>query len=93
MQHAYSVEQRGLVPELRGIIVQARKTIYEQHRLHLGLFGSDPGKAAWARQRLQASDFTRLWLDGPAWRKQILQGSNQTSLDASADRTWLARLT
>ena len=25
MQHAYSVEQPGLVPELRGIIVQARR--------------------------------------------------------------------
>ena len=38
-----------------------------------------PGKAAWARQRLQASDFARLRLDGPAWRRQILQSTNQTS--------------
>ena len=58
-----------------------------------GLFGSDSGKAVWARQRLQASGFTRLRLDGPAWRRQILQGTNQRSPDASADRTWLARLT
>ena len=47
----------------------------------------DPGKAAWARQRLRASDFARLRLDGSAWRRQILQGTNQTSLHVS--RAWL----
>ena len=38
-----------------------------------------PWETCLARHRLQASDFARLRLDGPAWRSQILQGTNQTS--------------
>ena len=59
-------------------LVQLQNEGGEEERTQ-SLFGSDPGKAAWARQRLQASDFARLRLDGPAWRSQILQGTNQTS--------------
>ena len=82
---------RNYDPQLKGVVCKVTKSylcavnfIYQfvshdfMHRL------GSPGKAVWARQRLPASDFARLRLDGPAWRRQILQGTNQTSPDCSA---------